>query len=162
MKKVVSMLLMSSLVVSSLLANNSEVVLSSSSFQEKMVKAENGAASLRLVPVAQIVPGDIVVYQNSITNQGQKSATYLVVTNPIPEHMEYIEDSTLCLKEKGCRIQYSIDGGETFKNRNQLVVKSSDGTKRLAEAKEITTIRWVIDQLPSGSREKVAFKARLK
>ncbi|MCH9739404.1 MAG: DUF11 domain-containing protein [Epsilonproteobacteria bacterium] len=162
MQKIVLGLLLSSVVATSIYAKSSGVVLSSSSFQEKVVMSDSGMESLRLVPVAKIVPGDVVTYKNDIVNKGQKSATDLVIKNPVPEHMEYIEDSSLCKKEQGCTIKFSVDGGLSFKNREELLVKSETGELRVAEAKEITTIRWVLNRLSVGSSNQVEFKARLK
>jgi len=162
MKKFIYLVLLGSLTLVSADAKSSAVRLTSSSFQEKVVVNSQGEEQLMLAPVSKIIPGDIVIYKNDIVNKGRKTASNLVIKNAIPKHMEYVEDSSLCLDEQGCRMLFSIDGGATFKNRDQLFSTNEQGEQEVADAKAITTIKWIIHRLKAGGHNQVQFKARLK
>lgn len=111
-------------------------------------------------PATLVVPGDVVIYTNSFSNQGDETAEKLVITNPVPEQMEFLAGSTL---PETAVMTYSIDGGNTYGAPDQLFITEDDGRKRKAEAKEYTHIRWQIqDPLPAGETGQVEFRARLK
>ena len=144
-----------------LFANQGKVELVASSAQEKIVVNADGVEELTIVPIDKIVPGDVVIYSNSVLNNSSKSASNLVVTNPIPEHMEFVSGSLSCDEAVGCSKLFSIDGGLTFKNRDELLV-TDGGVQRVARASEITTVQWILKRLSVGSRTEVTFKAKLK
>ena len=149
----------------SLFANQAitgKVELTSNSAQEKMVINAEGIEELQILPIDKIVPGDVVVYSNNIVNNSDKSATDLVIVNPIPKHMEYIQSSLSCDTSTGCNKLFSIDGGASFKERNQLFVTDNKGGVRIAYANEITTVKWILNQLAVHSKTELKFKAKLK
>ncbi len=157
MKKTIYLLLLSTLAV---MGNN--VLLSSEAFQERVILNDKGEEQLVFAPVAKIVPGNIVIYRNNISNNGNQQASDLIITNDIPKHMEYQDESANCVNFQGCRILFSIDGGATFKDRDQLYINANTNQRILAEAKEITTIKWILTRLEAGGVTQVQFKARLK
>jgi uncharacterized repeat protein (TIGR01451 family) len=121
---------------------------------------EKGEKVLVRQPAKLVVPGTIVIYTNSYTNISTKSAENLVITNPVPEKMEFLSGSVL---PDTAVITYSIDGGKTYATPDQLIITEADGRKRTAEAREYTHIRWQIqDPLPTGGTGQVEFRARLK
>jgi uncharacterized repeat protein (TIGR01451 family) len=120
----------------------------------------DGSKRLVRQPAALVVPGTGVIYTNTFRNIGDKPAERLVITNPIPEGMEYLGGSALPLDAD---ITFSIDGGRSFDRADQLFVSLADGSKRLAEAEEYTHIRWTISEaLPPGAEGNVEFRAHLK
>ena len=109
----------------------------------------------------KVVPGNVVRYVNTVSNNGSKRAEKLVVTNHIPEHMEYVRATAKC--QSRCTIDYSVDGGKHFAKPDKLYIKDPKTKKRrLAKAGEYTTIRWTIDKLDPKKSTTVEFKARLK
>lgn len=111
-------------------------------------------------PAVLVVPGTMVIYTNSFTNQTGEPAENLVLTNPIPEKMEYIAGSA---SDDNATVTFSADGGETFAAEDQLFISDSSGQRRLASPKEYTDIRWVLTSpLSPTETGSVEYRARLK
>ena len=133
-----------------------EVTISSKSYQ-KVIKKKKA----KWVKATKVIPGNVVLYVNTIHNKGKDSAQNLTVVNAVPEHMEYIKGSAKC---KGkCDITFSIDGGKHFAKPSKLIVKDKKTKKRRrAKASEYTTIKWVVSKLGGGKKTTVQYKARLQ
>lgn len=140
-------------------ANDNIRFMSKAEIEVSQVDA-NGEKVLVRQPAKLVVPGTIVIYTNSYTNDGTEPAQKLVITNPVPDQMEFLAGSTL---PESAVMTYSIDGGQTYASPDQLFITEADGRKRKAEAKEYTHIRWQVqDPLPVGETGQVEFRARLK
>jgi uncharacterized repeat protein (TIGR01451 family) len=135
------------------------VSINSASFQEQTKVDANGKKVKEWVKASKVVPGTVIRYVNSLENSGEKSATKLVVNNPVPENMEYVANSASC--ESGCSISYSVDGGKTYKQPEELFLGVGE-ERHVAQASEYTDIRWVVDSLDATSQSTVEYKARLK
>jgi len=127
--------------------------------KEITVTDEAGANKVELVEPKLVVPGDEVIYTITYTNFGQASATSIVVTNQIPEHMTYVRDTA---GGANASVLFSADGAE-FAARSLVRVHTPDGKVRPAEDQDLTHIRWVVnaDVLP-GKGGTVAYRARLQ
>ncbi|MEN7343796.1 MAG: hypothetical protein AAAFM81_12675 [Pseudomonadota bacterium] len=126
--------------------------------KESVVLDENGNERVALVPVSKVLPGDVVIYTVSYTNIGEDGADNVTITYPISEELEYVADSAFA---PGASISFSADGGTTFDEISNLTV-SIDGEDRAAAMKDLTHIRWVLnDVLDPGSRGFGRFRARL-
>jgi uncharacterized repeat protein (TIGR01451 family) len=119
-----------------------------------------GQKVLMRIPAAKVVPGDEVIYTNTYTNVGSEAAANVVITNPVPEHMQYLSASAL---GPDMVITFSIDGGQTYDAPDRLMIVEADGSKRQAKPSEYTHIRWIRQKpLEPGENGQVSFKARLK
>jgi uncharacterized repeat protein (TIGR01451 family) len=99
----------------------------------------------------------VVIYVNTVTNQGEAPAEGVVVANPIPKQMAYI-DGTAGGNE--VIITYSIDGGKSFARPGKLQILGEDGLPRTATGNDYTNIRWQFTRpLPPGAVERVEFRA---
>ncbi len=148
------------LLATSVVAKESAVTLSTKSYKEVLKVDANGAKKIVLEEAKKVVPGDTVVYKNSITNHTNKSVNDMVLNNAIPEHTEYVAESAKC--EKDCDILFSVDGGKKFDKAENLMVKTGD-TERVALAKEYTNVRWILTSaLDANSVTDVSFKTRLE
>ncbi len=148
------------LVASSLQAKEKSVTLSSQSYKEVVVVLENGEKKTVLEEAKKVIPGDLVVYKNSITNHTKKSVKDMVLNNAIPKHTEYVGESAKCASD--CDILFSIDNGKNFKKPQDLMVKIGD-KKRVALAKEYTDVRWILTaNLSAKSVTDVSFKTKLQ
>ncbi|MCH9813460.1 MAG: DUF11 domain-containing protein [Epsilonproteobacteria bacterium] len=147
-------------IATTLYAKKASVTLTSSSYKEVHEVNTAGEKVTKYVETGKVLPGDIVMYKNSINNQDSKPARNLVLNNVVPENTEYVENSASC--ESDCKIIYSVDNGETFDIPENLKVQ--DGAlERAAKASEYTNIRWIIaSSLSAESSTFVSFKARLK
>jgi len=135
------------------------VSISSSSFQEVTKVTPSGEKIKEWAKTEKVVPGTVVRYVNTLENSGATTATKLLVKNPIPNNMEYVEGSASC--QGTCSLSYSVDGGKSFKNPSELYVGVGE-SRHLAKASEYTDIRWVIEALGANSQSFVDYKAQLK
>jgi len=109
---------------------------------------------------AKVAPGDIVIFSTRYVNRGKQAATNVSVTNPVPEHMQYVDMSA---EGKGTRIEYSIDGGKTYAPSEKLKVTDKQGRVRPALPGDYTHIRWTVTApLAPGSAGNVSFRARVQ
>jgi uncharacterized repeat protein (TIGR01451 family) len=122
--------------------------------QEQYVD-ERGNAATRLVPAAKVVPGDEVVWTIVANNICTTVAGDIAITNPVPEHMRYVDSSAF---GPGANIEFSLDGS-TFAAAEALVVADADGSRRAARADEYSAIRWVLPR-PIGPNERLIVRYR--
>ncbi|MFK8016164.1 MAG: hypothetical protein AB8G17_12080 [Gammaproteobacteria bacterium] len=126
--------------------------------EQRFVDA-SGEAQTRLVPADAVVPGDQVIYTVTFTNNGDEPAQQIVITDPVPAQMRYVDGSAF---GPGTDITFSIDGGESFAVADQLVVTDAQGRERPARASDFTHIRWGFRHvLAPGERGYARFKAVL-
>ncbi len=121
---------------------------------------ESGAVERRLLAADAVVPGDELRYTISFSNVGAEvvDAESIVITNPIPENTEYLEDTAF---GAGTVIVFSLDG-ETFAVPEALKVMEG-GVEVSASAKDYQAIRWTFaPALEPGESSHVSFNVRLK
>ena len=105
------------------------------------VNGEEKITWLDMGDKAAVVPGDVLKYELTSENDGEKPAGNLVVTQPVPNQTHYVLESA---KANGAELTFSIDGGETFVAEPLVEVTLPDGTVELqpAPAEAYTHIRW--------------------
>lgn len=119
-----------------------------------------GGKKLQRKSVERAVPGTEVIYTNTFQNTLKKPAGNIVIDNAIPNDSEYKAGSSF---GKNCDIQFSVDGGKTFRHAEDLKVKDMEGKERTALAREYTNIRWTYKgQLAPGKSGEVGFRATIK
>ena len=137
-----------------------EVRLENSVQKVETFVADSGETQRRLVDADSVVPGDELRYTITFTNEGTDvvDAGSIVITNPIPEDTEYLEDTAF---GAGTQITFSLDG-ETFASPAELTVVEQ-GVEVSAAAKEYRSIRWIFQpELEPGESSYVSFNVRLK
>lgn len=119
-----------------------------------------GQKEIQRQPADKVVPGTQVLFTTYYENISKEVAEKTVITNPIPEHMLYSENSA---QGAGTRITFSIDGGKTYDTPAKLFVVDSAGRKFPARIQDYTHIRWTFENLlPSGAKGAVSFRAILE
>lgn len=119
---------------------------------------ENGNKSDRSIDAA-VVPGDEVIYTIHYVNKSKNVATNVVITNPIPEHMNYQQDSA---EGVNTSIEFSADGRH-FAAPDKLTVPLADGKSRPARAEDYTYVRWTLTApLAPGKEGHVSYRAVLQ
>ncbi len=110
--------------------------------QEVTVANEYGEKTVERTGAKLVLPGDEVIYTITYRNIGEKEATDVVISNPIPEHMIYIAGTAL---GDGTDIIYSVDGSH-FGTADKLKVELPlpDGGERPATAQDYSHIRWIL------------------
>jgi uncharacterized repeat protein (TIGR01451 family) len=127
---------------------------------EQEYRNDKGEKAKRLVPITKIVPGDEVIYTITYENKGKQPADRVVVTDPIPPEVAYVDGSAF---GPGTEIEFSADGGKTWGLPATLKVKGADGKDRPAVAADYTHIRWKLAaSVQAGQKGFVRFRAVLK
>lgn len=127
---------------------------------ELAVVNDDGQTEIQRVPAAKVVPGDVVIYTIHYTNKRSEPAENFVITNPVPQHMVYLESSA---EGENTNITFSIDGGNTYDIPDNLTIASSDGNRVPAKPSDYTHIQWAFnDPVAPNQTGLVNFKARLK
>ena len=117
-----------------------------------------GERKTQLVDAAAVTPGDSVVYTITFSNVSDEPAGNVVITNPVPENLSYIEGSAF---GPGTTIEFSVDGGQSYAPAGELRVPENGGF-RSATAADYTHLRWVMQsELAAGSQGVASFRARL-
>jgi uncharacterized repeat protein (TIGR01451 family) len=88
-----------------------------------------------------VQPGDVLRYTLSSQNAGDKPASKLVLTQPVPAHTQYVIGSALA---NGAKLTYSIDSGKSFVAKPTIKVKQADGAvvEKPAPAAMYSHVRW--------------------
>ncbi len=118
--------------------------------------SSSGREATRLVPADRVVPGDEIFYTLEIRNTGSATVRAPSVVYPVPEHTRYVADSAI---GPGAEVSYSIDGGRSFGQPENLKVAGLAGAPRPAAAADYTHIRW---QLTHGLKGKSVAFARFR
>ena len=132
------------------------------SANKEIVETVNGKKVRKMVPVQQVVTGDTLTYTLSYSNEGNEAAKNAVIDNPIPKGVSYIGESAT---GPGSEISYSADNGKTYAQAVRLsyeIHKEGKIFKRTATPEDYTHIRWVIKEVPAGSRGTLSFMVNVK
>ncbi len=119
-----------------------------------------GKLQALLLPATRVVPGDEVIYTVKVRNAGPLAADALAFAIPIPQHMVYVANSAV---GPGAEVSYSVDGGRSFDQPENLVIHGAQGKSRPAAPSDYTHIRWVLhNPLKVGSVALARFRAVLQ
>jgi uncharacterized repeat protein (TIGR01451 family) len=125
-----------------------------------LVQLPDGTAQEQFVPPAKVVPGDVVAYTIEARNVSAQDADRVVITDPIPAEMRYLDGSA---DAAGAALLFSVDGGFRFDTPDKLTVANEDGSRRPAIASDYTHVRWVFaTPLAPAEQRSVRFLARLQ
>ena len=141
-------------------AGGSAVEISITAEVEVTIKKADGSEEVKRVPAAKVPPGQAVIYTLHAKNTGEKPASDVIVTDPIPDHMEYVDGS---VSGNEARVTFSVDGGKSFAAKETLKVRGEDGAMRAALPSDFTHIRWQLaTPIAPGGARKVSFRARVE
>jgi len=137
-----------------------EIRFTSSAEVELRETNAKGETVLVRKPADKVPPGGIVIMVNAFTNLGKTPKEKLVITNPVPKDTEYVAGSAEGIDST---VVFSVDGGKNFAPAAELFITDAKGSKRPAQAKDYTHIRWTITPpLKPGSTGLVEFRVRVK
>lgn len=127
---------------------------------EKIVVVEGAdpiAPRTQLVPAGVASPGDELVLTVTFANVTAQVLDGVRITQPIPPNMRYVDGSAI---GPGSEVLYSVDGGASYGQPNELKVVAPDGMRRAATADDYTHVRWVLKApLEAGARGFARFRA---
>lgn len=111
----------------------------------------------------QTIPGDVLFMTIKYKNSGDESAKNVKIDNPIPAGTIFQANSAW---GDNVEIQYSIDGGKTFKKPTELTyqVENSKGEKekKKANPEQYNAVRWVVNEIPAGGKGNVGFSVMVQ
>lgn len=113
------------------------VQLKSEVLVERSVVGPDGKATTTLEVPKTVVPGDRVLIVLDYRNAGNASANQFVVTNPLPAAVAFSSANT-------AGSEVSVDGGRGWGQLAALTVANPDGTRRPAQAGDVSHVRWVL------------------
>lgn len=120
----------------------------------------DGTTVVSYEPADLVAPGERIVYALEVANDDTQAATNLVLTMPVPEEIKYVEGSAV---KNGAIVTYSADNGQSFADRDTLIVLAENGVTRSANSEDITHIRWKITgSIEAGATDRLSFKGELK
>ena len=119
-----------------------------------------GKEIVKRTAATNVVPGTEVIYTITAKNTGNEPADNIVVTNPIPQHTVYVDGSAF---GAGTNITFSIDGGKTYDQAKNLIIKDKAGKPRAAKPEDYTHVRWTPQfNLQPGKEAPVWYRVRVK
>ena len=137
-----------------------DIILVKSVFQETYEWKNPGYKVRKIVPATnKSHRGEVLIYVNQIINTSYSTKKQVVIENPIPYGTVYLKGTSSC--EGVCKMLYSIDGGKTYADSNNLFVIYGTA-KRLAKSSEYTHIKYIFSEIPPHAKIRMAFKAVLK
>ena len=143
-------------------ADQGDIGLTSVSEIEVTITNDKGEKEVKRVEAAQanVTPGDTVIFTTYYTNNGKQPASEIVINNPMPEYMLYMDGTA---EGRGTKIKFSVDQGKSFGTQDTLKITGEDGKERPAAPSDYTHIRWTLsDPLSVGGKGSVSFRAKVE
>ncbi len=135
-----------------------------------LVRGDDGEIAERFVPVQEAIPGEIIEYRVTATNEGDiiyRPGT-VVVTLPLGEGVTYLEDSATPSSERVVT-EFSADGGTTFSEPPVLIETTEDEEgddepqERAADPSEYDAIRWTFSvPFEPGQGEELVYRVEVR
>ena len=128
--------------------------------KETTLVAPDGSVTTVRENIEKIVPGERIVYSLDYENDKSDAANDIVLTMPIPSEVKFIEGTA---DTPATIVTYSADGGESFSNRQSVMLIDGAGNVRTAGADELTHIRWTVPgPVTAGSGGQLSFAATVR
>ncbi len=133
-----------------------QVALDNSVFVERISTDAAGKERVLLEEPKVVVPGDRLVFVLNYHNSGNQPADKFVITNPLPSAVRFADAGD-------AQPIVSVDGGHAWGALADLTVLQPDGTRRPAQASDVTHIRWAFQKpIPVGGSGKLMFRGIVK
>jgi len=130
--------------------------------EREITVVENGQEVVKRIPTLEIESGAVLYFTLNIVNEGDESATNVVVDNPIPDETVYVDGSA---GGENSQIMFSIDDGQSFALADELAYEftkfNGDKELRKANADMYTNVRWVVEDVPPGGGEDLFFQVKV-
>lgn len=127
---------------------------------------QDGATVEQIVQgVRTVVPGDLLREQISVRNVSGGVLRRVFVGSPVPRGTEFMGEVTA--NTGRWRVEYSIDGGQTFGAAPRRTVTVSENgqivtREVIAPVSTYTNVRWTVAELRPGETLTFAFRVRVK
>ena len=136
---------------------NAAIVVKNESFKEVLVP---NSGEKKLVPATTAAPGETLLYVLTVKNISDKPVGNVVVGNPVPMYTEYKLDSQ---SAGNARFDVSVDHGKTYGALGTLQKTAGDGSKTIAQAKDVTDLRWTLGAALNPKEEtRISYRLQLQ
>jgi len=140
------------------------------SYKVIQAKDENGKLVERLIPAAEVRPGDILEWVLEAENIGEVALENVALTIPIPPNTTYIEGSAKPLKWSDDVVVeplFSYDGVHFSRPPLKREVKVKEGDRVVTKVvivppEEYTHVRWVVPRLEPGQKVRVSLRTKVR
>jgi uncharacterized repeat protein (TIGR01451 family) len=120
-------------------------------------KGPDGTERRAWSSAGRLSAGDDVYYTIRVHNPGKDAVTDVVVTKRLPFGVHYKTGSAV---GPACSVQFSVDGGATFKADVRPGRTGTDKARRKPEAVDYTHVRWLLSRpLAPGATALLRFRA---
>jgi len=144
--------------------------LSLVSFKVVPIKQEDGKVIERLLPAAEVKPGDVLEWVLEAENIGQAPLLDVALTIPIPPNTVYIPGSAKPLKLDEKHViepLFSYDGVHFGKPPLKREIKVKEGDRIVTKIvvvppEDYTHVRWVVPRLDPGQKVKVSLRTKVR
>lgn len=127
--------------------------------REVVIKNNDGSETIKREKAETVVPGESIVYSINYYNDRDKAAENVVLVMPIPAELTFTEGSA---DVDGAETTFSADGGKTFAVRESVIVSLEDNSTRVADAADITHVKWIVASITPDQSGSLSFKGKLK
>ncbi|MES2489201.1 MAG: hypothetical protein V4607_05365 [Pseudomonadota bacterium] len=134
----------------------SAIEIKNEAFKEVSVP---NSTTKKLVPASSAAPGEPLLYVLTVRNISDKPVSNVVVGNPVPQYTEYKLDSQT---SSNAKFEVSVDQGKTFGSLGTLQKTAVNGSKSIAQAKDVTNLRWTLSTALKPKEEtKITYRLQL-
>ena len=112
---------------------------------------------------SKVAPGDRLLYNLEIANQGDREARNPVAFGPIPAGTAFVAGTAT--QGHNIKVDYSIDGGKTYSASPTFTTLGKDGKPQTVPAPvgRYTTVRWMWNSvLPAGEQARVSYQVQVR
>ena len=132
---------------------------------EAYIVTETEDGSENIEPAESVIPGDVIEYRISYSNNGENSISGLVVTGPVPSGVEYVGESAA--SEEPHNLEVSTDNGETWQvepvMRTVTDEESGEAREEVVPPTEYTHVRWVsVNPMDPEETQQYRYRVRVK
>lgn len=128
--------------------------------QGHIKKDKHGKPIKKWVKAKKVIPGHIVKYIDTITNDSNATLKNADINNPINKNLLFISGSVKSAAHVS--VKYSVNGGKSFDVPDKLMVRGKDKKMHRAKEKDYNAIAFTIEEVPANSKVKVSYKVKLK
>jgi len=140
------------------------------SFKVIKVEDKEGKIVERLIPAAEVKPGDILEWVLTAENVGKDPLKQVALTIPIPPNTIYVKGTARPLElEGGVKVLplFSYDGVHFSRPPLKKIIKVREGDHEVTKEvivppEEYTHVRWVVPQLNPGQKVKVSLRTKVR
>ncbi len=134
------------------------VTITLHSYKKEIVVTKEGKKVTKWVKPTKVIPGSVIKYVNTISNNTTKPLKTATVTNKIDKNLIFIPKSIESNLEY--KVLFSINGKD-FAPAKKLKIHK-DGKEYLAKPKDYKAVRFTLFDVPAKSQSLISYQVKVK